>query len=286
MTRQKKIQKYVPQTVWPKRNQEWRLFDREGVKPSEIIGYVRQRSLAINAARGDNYIPYESVLKGWESGQWTDDNFRAGYADWKYNRLCTYAFRCSPQFRRINEQFLAEFNSREDLQEIYRECVSGRTWYYDENDNCHEMKSDNPLRQAPSDFIMYDGFISRNGRSMIELARETPYVEGDLVVLRDTAIGLDADPLRVNRWSANYTPGMQTPDKTVKRIGTVISVTGELAQSWRPVKGSKVMKIMWMGLDEVKVVDVEERYVKFHERQTYANGMKVRPQLDNSNTGD
>lgn len=278
MARQKKIQKYVPQTEYPKARQEHRVFQREGVTPEQVIGYIRQFNEYKRQKHGpEAWVAYSNYVTLWDSGELNAANFHHRVPDWKYPRICNHIFHITPQFQQINDQFLAEYDSREDLQEIYKACVN-KAWVYDLEDQCVDIDSEAGKQYAerPQSYYMFDSAVRHRGRSMIELARETPYVEGDLVVLRDTAINSDADPLRVNRWTAGYVPGMMTPDKGTKRIGTVISVTGELSQSWRPVKGSKVMKIMWMGMDTDKIVDVEERYVKFYQRPTYKNGMKTR----------
>lgn len=278
----KKIQKYVPQTKYPRHRGEYNYLMKVGATPADVIGWLKERHAHVRQKEGpEAYLQYGPYVVRWDNGELNNENFTAHVADWRYKRMCEYVFRFTPHFRELNERFLAEYDSREDLQEIYKTCAGGdHRWTYTLDEQCITLSQPEglPYRQRPESYRMFDHIIDYGGRSMIETARETPYVEGDLVLLRDTAVDTDADPLRVARWSQQHRQGMTTPDKSVKRIGTVMSVTGNLSQSWRPVKGSKVLKIMWMGIEDAKIVDVEERWVKWYERPTYKNGLKTRPE--------
>ena len=117
-------------------------------------------------------------------------------------------------------------------------------------------------------------YESTEARKMRELARETPYLEGDLVLLRTPYVGhRDHDPYYINPASKAAQEGQTTPDKSQPRLATVIAVTDELG-SWRHCKGSKVLKVVWIGQEDI--VNVQERYVKWHMRPTLKNGLKKR----------
>lgn len=279
MPTQKKIQKYIPQTSYPRSNQEWRVLEKEKVTFAYLIDLLKAHHANLRLARGqETFLPYVRYVEKWDSGVLTEANHRDVLDKWRYKNFCNEMFKHTDAYKKINEKFLAEYDSREDLQEIYKDCISHMGWLYDENENCIDIRGEkgtHPFCTRPQNYRMFDYAVSRYGRSTIEIARETPFVEGDLVLLRDTAVGTDADPLRVGHYTLAYSQGQRTPDKSTQRIGTVISVTGEVSRSWRPVKGSKILKVMWLGGDG-SIVDVEERRVKWHERPTYKNGMKSR----------
>lgn len=279
MARQKKIVKYVPQTELPKRNGEYRLLERDGMTPTLLMGFLKENAAQYRKDNPDtHYIPYSSHIERWDSGELNDNNFISIVGEWRYKRMCNIIFRLTPTFKRINEAFMEEYNRREDLQELYRETVKNNNWMYDQHENCVQTDASHPFKTTPETFAMFQWVASQHtARSMVETAREVPFQEGDLVALRKPAVDSDADPYRVTRWSTAAHEGKTTPGPDVPRIGTVIAITDQLSQSWRPVKGSKVLKILWMGTDSSNITDVEMRWVKWLERPTLKNGLKVRP---------
>lgn len=277
---EKKIQKYVPQTKLPALKMGWRVLLDEPIENIFSILKAKHEELRrIHRESGSTerlWLPYERQVARWDSGEINSVNYQQIIGQYYHKNILNYVYTLSPQFKETDRLFMAEFDSREDLQLIYRDCVSRAHWVYDIDDNHMSVDDNCPYRERPQTFRMFQGVVGRYGRSDIELSRPTPYVEGDLVLLRDTAVDTDADPLQVRRWSPAHQAGQVTPGKEVQRIGTVISVTGQVARSWNPVKGSKVLKIMWLGINDAKIVDVEERYLKWHERPTLKNGMKTR----------
>lgn len=275
MARQKKVEKYVPQTKLPASGNEWRILERAGFSGTQMIDLMREREKEFQQNGGTYWGTYVAM---WDRGEITEQNFNQVIPTWRRRRMCSSIWPRTEEFKKLNDQFMAEFDSREDLQHIYHECTKGRRWVYNLNDESVDLtiSSNHHFITRPESYMMYLSVINRSGRAMIEQARETPYQEGDLVVLRDTEIDNDCDPLRITRWDSRYMNGERTPDKTTPRIGTVISVTGELQYAWRPVRGSKVLKIMWLGVPDTQIIDIEERRVKWHERPTLKNGLKAR----------
>lgn len=282
MARQKKVQKYVPQTKFPPNRQEWRVMEKAGATYGQLIGYLKERYSVLReqhikaGGEGDPWLPYWCYVKMWDDGQMTEANFVSVLGDWRIKRMWETAFQHTPQFHQINDAFMAEFDSREDLQELYTLCTNDTTWVYNRNGDCLSLSEHPQYKTRPESYAMYKSAIGRRGAALIEGARKTPYMEGDLVLLRDLGIDKACDPLRIRKWSTPYYEGKRTPDKTVPRIGTVMAVTDKLDVPWRASKGSKLIKIMWMGVDDTKIVEVPERFLKWHMRPTLKNGLKQR----------
>lgn len=269
MARQKKVIKYVPQTAIPGRSQAYKLMAH--YKPSEIIALIKERHTFSKTTY------YSSYVQKFEHGQLDDNSFVAAVHKRYYRDMCEYAFPMSEEFKKINDQFMAEFDSRGDLQEIYKEAMGNNYHCYKMHDGFTALELTDPLRVRPETYMMFRDAVSRDSDACkkIELARPTPYMEGDLVVLRDTSVdNADYDPLYISRYNS-YHLKQTTPDKTVKRIGTVISVTEKIS-NWRASKGSKTIKVMWVGIKDGEIFDVPEKHIKFMERPTFKNGMKTR----------
>lgn len=271
----KKIEKYVPQTVTPRSSLKLAALVREGgYTPTQVVQMVRE----CNAESSSTY--YSRTVRMWDAGEVNASNFHLVYNESYINNIYSYISYKTAGFKEINDKFLAEFDSREDLQEIYALAVKGR--YHLRLLNLSYVETNpaggppSPYTTRPESFIMYNDIVSwsNEARQKIELSRETPYMEGDLVVLRQTSVGNgDYDPMFIPYWQR--TEKGETPDKTVPRLGTVISVT-ENVNGWRATRGSKIIKVMWVGIGEGKIQDVPEKHIKFHERPTFKNGMKVR----------
>lgn len=269
MARQKKVIKYVPGTPIPGRTQAYKLMAH--YKPSGIIALIKERHTLSKTTY------YSSYVQKFENGVYDDNNFLTVVHKRYYRDMCDYAFPMSEKFKKINDQFMAEFDSREDLQEIYVSAMESNYHCYKVFEGFTTLEATDPLRQRPETYMMFRDAVSRSEetRKKIELARPTPYMEGDLVVLRDTSVdNADYDPLWVSRYNS-YQTNQTTPDKSVKRIGTVISVTEKIS-NWRASKGSKTIKVMWVGIKDGEIFDVPEKHIKFMERPTFKNGMKTR----------
>lgn len=269
----KKIVPYQPSTKFPLTPaNKHRLLQKEGYKVGDIINLIKET----NALAGKNY--WSALLRRWECGEITEANIGDYYTRGMIDRVASHVFPNTTVFKQINDQFLAEFDSRADLQELYTMATNGRGWVYTINGDCKDLKDHPEYMKRPESFSMYMSMISRctDTRRKIELTRRTPYQEGDLVVLRKVGIDRrDYDPLFVPRYGAAAMAGQRTPDESVERIGTVISVT-EKTESWRAAKGSKIIKVLWMGVEDGNIRDIPEKFLKFRERPTFKNGMKTR----------
>lgn len=202
----------------------------------------------------------------------------ADLRDWDRTMLRQSAFLSSPEFDALNEKVMAEYDSREDLQEMYKACVADMYWVADRyGKRCQtESAEHEAIKQRPTDYRMLAEVANSNSaRNMRETSRETGFQEGDLVLLRKPYVGnCDIDPMWVNPYSQEAREGASTPDADTPRIGTVIAVTDQLSRSWNAPKGSRILKILWMGKEDI--VNVELRYIKWHERPTLKNGLKTR----------
>lgn len=263
----KKIERYVPATKYPARGHEWRLFDKAGTTPDQFVAYIDELNRLFQERTGQAGRYYGRVAETLKvSG-------RQGIADWQYRRLCKHLFHLTPMFKEINDKFMAEYDSRDDLQEIYRECYQKLTVVYSASGEMF-YTSDGRYSDRPETFLMYRYAIGLMGQSEIEAARQTPFVEGDLVMLRDTEVDRDDDPLRIVRWTERWRNGERTPDASTSRIGTVMGVTDRVDGNRRGVKGKKLIKVLWLGVEDSQIVEVQERHLKWHERPTRKNGLR------------
>lgn len=267
-----KVNKYVPQTKYPKSSVgAANIFDKAGYKLQDLFRFLAEK----NAKSKHSY--FTDLLRHWQMGNFNEQNFEERYSQAYRNRIKGYVFSETKEFKDINDNFLKEFDNRSDLLEIYEKALEGRRYVYDIYNGYTPY--DHPeypkYEKRPESYEMFESAITRSdtARQMIELARETPYAEGDLVMLRDTAVDTQHDPMFVPRWKRVELG--DTPDKSVPRIGTVISVTEKLS-GYYARKGDKVIKVVWMGVGDGKVVEVSEKHIKWHMRPTYANGMKTR----------
>lgn len=264
----KKTEKYVPQTQFPKTSMTFgKILRAANTTPKQYIEYLRETH------KTGTYAYWSGMVRKWDFGEADDTNFFTFYDERTLNRVAQYVFHVTPHFTEINDKFLAEFDSREDLQEIYRQAAKARSYLVTHNSEC--VNQPHHYFDRPQSYNMWEQAIQydTDSRKKIELARETPYQEGDLVLLRTPSIGdCDYDPMYISPWRRDEG---ETPDKTVPRIGTVLSVT-EKVTGWRATRGSKTIKVVWMGVGDGKIYEIPEKHLKFHERPTYKNGMKVR----------
>lgn len=264
----KKVAKYVPATKYPRSSIGCRnIIRKAGYTPGQIIEFLR----AENNLR--TYKTFNRFVNSWDVGTLNEAGF-ANMHPSTLNRLCEHVFPQTKEFAEINEAFLSEFDKREDLQTIYRDSWSGRFHVYDLHGTFLNVADDSPIRMRPDNYMQFDAVVYGNGdsRQKIELSRVTPYCEGDLVKLRSTSVGnIDYDPLYTAYFRDNEYGGKGTPDASIERIGTVISVTEKMG-NWRCSRGSKIIKVMWMPSG--KMIDTEERHLKWHERPTKKNGMR------------
>lgn len=280
MAKTKKIQKYVPATKLPSSGREWRIL--EGVSKYDdyltcIDIFDRLLRPDLDAWHGNYYDAYTEKFK---SGEWNVKDWKNIINEYRVRGLLQSIWPVTEEYKLLNDLFMKEYNERPDLQEIYKEATAHNYYYYDSRGRHHSQREaqQRGWDTQPNNYQMFRDVLDRSTdvRKKIELARETPYLEGDLVLLRKPYVGhRNVDPLWVNPYSDEARAGAGTPDASTLRLGTVIGVTDRVGD-WRGGKGTKVIQLIWMGQEEM--VDVEEKYIKWHERPTYKNGMKKRPE--------
>lgn len=265
MAREKKIVKYAAQTKMPAPGHEWRMLDRK--EEYNSLNHVMSLLNTAASRTGDTWL-----ANMWQdrinSGYYTQENWKTNsgkhYLKRAYNRIWPH----TPEFDAINTAFMAEYDSRPDLQELYREHCGDRYFLYDQWSNSYDRQGaeQHGYHLRPACYTMYlNVIVGTEAGAKMEIARPTPYQEGDIVTLRKSAVGRRyVDPMF--QWGS-------TPDASEQRIGTVMLVK-DATKHWRGGKGSKAISVLWFGKDEA--VDIEERHLKWHERPTLKNGLKVR----------
>lgn len=274
MAKTKKIVKYQLNTKLP---HEERVHTLMAHYNSISTLFAMQTNTFVTA--GESWDRFAERRKQLITGELNDSNWRQEMGEWEQRRLLNDAFWSSPECDKINDEFMQEYNSREDLQELYRACYPNVYWLFSRHGRQYHVRDTATpahFAEAPESFRMFQKVYNETAAcKMRELARETPFIEGDLVLLRDPYVGhRDHDPYYISPYSPAGREGQTTPDRSTQRIATVIEVSTEIGH-WRGMKGSKVLKVIWMGKEDVE--SVEERYVKWHMRPTFKNGLKVRP---------
>lgn len=224
------------------------------------------------AGAGQTWNRFQYVRLHLDSGDYKSLN---DLGEWHIKTLKTSAFFSSQEFDTLNEKVMAEYDSREDLQEIYKTCVAGCYWVtgrFGENFSIGSPGNEH-LHERPAHYRMLCSVLQSNdAKVMREKNRDTGFQEGDLVLLRKPYVSANGiDPFYINPYSVRGLNGEKTPDSSVPRIGTVIAVTDKLTEKWHPAKGMRILKVLWMGTEDI--VDVELRYLKWHERPTKKNGL-------------
>lgn len=265
MAREKKIVKYAPQTKMPAPGYEWRILDRkdEYASLSHVISLLEIAS----TRNGDVWLP-NTVKDRMASGYYTETGWKDTAGKYQVKRIYNRIWPFTPEYKIVNDAFMAEYDSREDLQELYSAHSGDRYFLYDQNGTSYDAAAakDKGYDKRPACYTMYLAVINgTEAASKAEIARPTPYQEGDIVTLRKSAVGRRyVDPLF--QWGS-------TPDASEERVGTVMLVK-DVTKSWRSGKGSKCISVLWIGKDEPS--DIEERHLKWMERPTFKNGLKVR----------
>ena len=281
MARQKKIVRYVPQTKIPEEGWVILWNDRANYSFDDLFGWAKtdmpQESLEYYNQRFDEH---DGIIRN----EWRNKNTWDKPAYSLIRSLHQEAWRNSPHFKNVNDAFLAEYDSREDMQEIYKMFFAELQYTYDASGKCYSRKSYNPesegnkadanffetYAERPKDYRVWECVVGHwNAKSYIEKNRETPFEEGDLVRLRDPYVSHpDHDPLWISRYE-QARDGKTIPDRSNARIGTVMKVTNNVP--WRASKGSKEIEILWFGKEST--VNVPEKVLKWMERPTKKNGL-------------
>lgn len=295
MAKAKKVQKYVPLTKYPRVSSEsYRYLLQSKYTYEEMLAIVDTREGGSWGGRwvndGDRKGEYVTYKDGAEYYADKIGSQKTDIVNWQqldmdsnyyFRNLLNWIWPMTAEFRELNGKFLAEYDSREDMQEFYTSIAESVGYFCDVIDGYTNWNRDDVVkidaggfRNRPASYAMYNYFLeSASGRKMVELARETPYEEGDLVVLRLPFVGHpDWDPEWVPLYKQHH-EGKVQPGREVARMGMLMEVT-EKVNAYRASKGSKLMKVLWFGKEDA--VYIPENKIKFHERPTYANGLKKR----------
>lgn len=293
MARQKKIVKYVPNTKYPKNSNYY--FDAmvkhlDKYNLDDMLQLAEKYFINRNSPTHwgedntcrkyylERFARYDITAENWREAATRKNNYPMN----GFVRICYIA---SSEFDKVNEEFLKEYDEREDLQEFYKRFYShtryiddrwGNSWNtsgYSPPDEQEKVKQfRDKYAERPLDFTMFEVVAGQHEAARWrEVNRETPFQPGDLVRLRDPYVGHDDyDPLYVSRYDILHNGKQPTPDKETPRIGTVMKVTEE-TRRYRAGKGSKLIEVLWLGKEET--VYVQERIIKWEERPTKANGL-------------
>ncbi len=286
MPRNKKSQRYVPDTKLPRADNAWKMLDKLPAKYdwNTLIDIYENKFIPAMGTHNQfsrEIYSFNKLKEQFRQNPADLANWKDKVPSWRITHLMRRALPFTPEFAELDSTFMEEYNSREDLQEIYKTATVGRYYIYDKFGAAHQKGSGtNSFEERPETFLMFADHIynSIDAKTKIEESRDTPYEEGDLLLLRKPLIDRKyIDPLWVNPYSPEYRNGARTPDSSVPRIATLVNVT-ETVNDWRGAKGSRLLQVIWMGAPEYegRIVKVEERYLKWHERPTLKNGLKKR----------
>ena len=185
--------------------------------------------------------------------------------DSQQNYLLRLIHDTLPEYKTYEQKFIEWYDVREDIQEVYKYSMSSPSYVYVIHPVTNEYVSkgaegwDTSWESRPADARMFWKMTNDwNVRKFMAVNRDTPFEEGDLVVLRKGNVG---------NWRYDpYYDGSNTPDKTTDRIGTVMQMTNEVHRRSRAGKGSRQINVLWIGSSEIK--GVPERILKLHERKS------------------
>jgi hypothetical protein len=272
----KKIEKYVPKTKVPAPRFAYKVLDKSGNYNDFFKVYdIFQKTLDTTTSYYRNY--YDNYVTEFKAGNLDANNWRSVVGTWRHHHLLNTIFPYTEEFTALNDAFMAEYDSRPDLQEAYAMAYS-EAWIVSDRFERRIDKTEAAklgFDKRPESMLMWSTMTNRcwSLQTKTELSRETPYQEGDLVLLRTPYVNTKFDPMHVDRWSEDYRNGKRTPDVSVLRIGTVIGITDRTGNRVQG-RGSKIIQLQWIGQEDIS--DVAEKFIKWHERPTYKNGMKKR----------
>lgn len=297
MAKTKKVGKYEVATEYPQDPSDaWKLLVKSNKTFDELLALTSQlvpRNWGgqwIESGSGDrkwventcaaDYYRHRAIEEGKiDAANWQRTNWKDHCASYWMKRLLNTVWPYTEECAAINAAFLQEYDSREDLQEMYRDSAGKSNYfhgltlelstYYEEGTAAIENGG---YRERPADYAMFHHhYDTHTNRKRRELAREVQFQEGDLVVLRLPYVNHpDWDPMWINTY-IQARDGIRVPDKTVERIGMLTGITDKVG-SYRGAKGSRLMKVLWFGKEDA--VMVQEKVIKFHERPSKKNGLK------------
>lgn len=182
--------------------------------------------------------------------------YHATNGELTHNQLWTlynYAGDYCPEWDDVNIRFFAWYDSRPDMQAMYRECAPKMWWHYDRWGNHHPQSEakDKGWLDRPETWRMFHA-LANSGEACRyrELNREIVYDVGDQVVLRQPFKGS-------YRYDPTYGKGIPQDED---RIGMVVEHKEDISRRSRGGKGSRLINVLWMQTGDTRAVP--ERTIK------------------------
>ncbi len=243
MPRTKKVKPYEIDLVFPTREREF-LFDEQN-KDKYSIPQLLEFAAQGKGHYSADFVPsvkeyYEKHGLVTPSQRWTLENMAADFC---------------PEWEAFNTKFFEWYDSRPDMQEMYRACSQNQWWFYDRSGQHHNREQaeafgwlDRPLHWK----MFARTAMGHEGSRYRELKRDVVYDIGDMVMLRQPFKGS-------YRHDPTYGRGI---DMSVDRIGMVVEHKEAISSKSRGGKGSRLINVLWMNIGEQKAVP--ERIIKKH----------------------
>lgn len=243
MPRKKKEEKYAIDFPFPDRSRDL-LFKEDGSDRYTVPELLDFATLGMGNY-SKQFVPdvrafFEKNKYITSSQKWTLENLAA---EW------------TPEWEEVNQKFFLWYDSRPDMQEMYKHAAESAWWFYDRSGNHHNKEEaiKNGWHERPDTWKMFVALSSSHAATRFrELKRDVVFDIGDQVVVR-TAF----------KNSYLYDPcyGKNIPIET-ERIGMVVEHRDEIYRRSRGGKGSRLINVLWMNIGEQKAVP--ERILKKH----------------------
>jgi hypothetical protein len=235
----KEAEKYVIDFKFPNRDRDV-LFKEDGTPKytdAEIIGFAMLHEIGYSKDFAGSVNEYFK-----KNGNITDD---------QRNRLYNIAADTCPDYDELDNKFFLWYDSRPDMQEMYKSCTPNLWWFYDRYGQHHtpEVAKANGWHDRPQTWQMFKN-IANSGEAVKfrELNREIKYDIGDMVQLRTPFVfSWDYDPCR-------------DLAKEIPRVGTVVEHKDQISRHSRGGHGSRLINVLWLTSGETKALP--ERTIK------------------------
>lgn len=237
---------------------DFKQFDVEVLKKKPTT-YLVETGKEMVAANPDTVNPViKDMVKQYEQ--------KNTLSDGQINYLASLVKRATPEWAQHEQELLAWYDARPDVQEIWQYAMS-QPYVYVLDAGCGRYVSkgqpgwDVAWETRPRDSDMFWRQINDwNVKRFRIIKADSAFEEGDLVELRKPF-------LQDWRYDPLY-DGSRTPPPTDMRLGTVMQMTEEVHRRSRAGKGSRLVNVLWMGKTEIE--GVPERIIKLHERKRRA----------------
>lgn len=225
---------------FPERTREF-LFAEDGSER-----YTVPQLLDFAALRGDDYAnDFTANVRM----KFNKDGFITDSQKWTLENM---ASSFCPEWDAFNAKFFTWYDSRPEMQEMYRAVTQDSWWFYDRGGRHHSSEHARAAgwMDRPDNWQMFQSHAyGHAGSKYRELKREVVYDVGDQVMLRTPMVG-----------SWRYDPMYSSDDRTTPRIGMVLEHREEISNKSRGGKGSRMINILWISTGQQN--KVPERVLK------------------------